>query len=167
VNEIVPVERIAQKMYLIRDKKVMFDKDLAELYEVETFNLNKAVKKNKERFPEDFMFQINENENKSLRFQFGILKRGQHSKYLPYVFTERGVAMLSSVLSSKRAAMINISIMRAFLKMREYLVSHKQIIEKLKKHDENFVIIFNVLKQLTDTPKKEEPKKKIGFRPGE
>lgn len=165
MNDLIPIENIAQKIYIIRERKVMLDNDLAEMYGVQTKILNKAVKRNMERFPEDFMLQLNKDEYNSLRFQIGTLKRGQHSKYLPYVFTEQGVAMLSSVLKSKKAAMVNVTIMRAFVKMREYLATHKQIIDKLKKHDENFVILFNVLKQLTDKPKEQIKKKQIGFRP--
>jgi phage regulator Rha-like protein len=165
MKDLIPVERIAQKIYMIHGQKVMLDSDLAELYDVKTFNLNKAVKRNKDRFPDDFMFQLIKQEYDSIRFQFGMLKRGQHKKYLPYAFTEQGVAMLSSVLRSKKSVMINVSIMRAFVQMREYMATHKQILEKLVKHDENFVIVFKILKQLTDLPKSEIPKKQIGFRP--
>ncbi len=166
MKSLIPAEKIARKIYLIRGQKVMLDSDLAELYRVSTFNLNKAVKRNKDRFPEDFLFQLNKEETGALTFQIGISKKGRGGRrYLPYVFTEQGVAMLSSVLKSKRAAMINVSIMRAFVKMREYLSTHKKIIDKLKKHDENFVIIFKILKQLTDKPKIKPKKKQIGFTP--
>jgi len=112
------------------------------------------------------MFSLNREEYNSLRCQIGTLEgKGKYSKYPPYAFTELGVAMLSSILKSKRARQVNISIMRAFVQVRGYLSTHKQILEKLKKHDESFVIIFKVLKQLTETPKREVPKKQIGFRP--
>jgi phage regulator Rha-like protein len=168
MDAIVPVEVIEGKIYLIRGQKVMLDSDLAELYGVETFNLNKAVKRNIERFPQDFMFQLTREEYNSLRFQFGILKRGQHSKYLPYAFTEQGVAMLSSVLRTKRAVQVNIAIMRAFVKLREILSTHKELAHKLaeleqkiEKHDEEIKAVFDAIRQLMAPP---EPKKgKIGF----
>ena len=164
MKSIIPAEKIAQKIYIIRGQKVMLDSDLAKLYGVPTKALNLAVKRNKERFPKDFMFQLSRAEIKDLRFQTETSSWGGQ-RYLPYVFTEQGVAMLSGVLRSKRAVQINISIMRAFVKMREYLSTHKKIIDKLKKHDENFVIIFKVLKQLTDKPKIKPKKKQIGFTP--
>ena len=168
MDAIVPVEVIEGKIYLIRGQKVMLDSDLAELYGVETFNLNKAVKRNIERFPQDFMFQLTREEYNSLRFQFGILKRGQHSKYLPYAFTEQGVAMLSSVLRTKRAVQVNIAIMRAFVKLREILSTHKELAHKLaeleqkiEKHDEEIKAVFDAIRQLMAPL---EPKKrKIGF----
>jgi len=132
MKAIVPQEVIEQKIFLIHRQKIMLDKDLAELYGVTTGNLNKAVKRNVERFPEDFMFQLTKNEENSLRFQFGSLKRGRHAKYLPYAFTEQGVAMLSSVLKSKRAVQVNIAIMRPFVKLRNILSTHKELACKLK-----------------------------------
>ncbi len=144
----------------------MLDKDLAGLYGVSTSNLNKAVKRNIERFPDDFMFQLTKNEADSLRFQFRILKRGQHAKYLPYVFTEQGVAMLSSVLNSKRAILVNIQIMRTFTKLREMLLTHVELKRKIealeRKHDQQFKVIFEAIKRLLETPAK--CKKQIGFR---
>ena len=122
--DIVPAEIIQRKILIIRGRKVMLDRDLAELYEVETFNLNKAVKRNIERFPEDFMFQLNDEEFKNLIFHFGISSWGGTRK-LPYAFTENGVAMLSSVLNSKRAIQVNISIMRTFTHLRELLLHTK------------------------------------------
>jgi len=169
---IIPVERIVQKIYLIRGKKVMLDSDLAELYGVKTFNLNKAVKRNINRFPQDFMFQLSKVEYDSLRFQIGMLKRGKHKKYLPYVFTEQGVAMLSSVLRSERAVQINILIMRAFVKIRELLSTHKQLAEKVKKHekkllehDKHLITIYELLNKLFEKPKETQKPKQIGFRP--
>jgi phage regulator Rha-like protein len=163
---------IKNYIFLIRGHKVMLDRDLARLYGVTTGNLNKAVKRNIDRFPEDFMFQLNRNEAISLRFQFGTLKRGQHAKYLPYAFTEQGVAMLSGVLQSKTAAQVNIAIMRAFVKLREIISTHKElaqqlvrlenkIAKKFAKHDEEIQTLFNVIKELMSPPDK--PKRQIGF----
>lgn len=168
----IPQELIQQKIYFIRGEKVMFDRDLAALYGVETFNLNKAVKRNIDRFPKDFMFQLNKKEIDSLRFQFGILKRGEHAKYLPHVFTEQGVAMLSSVLNSKRAIQVNIQIIRTFTQLRKILATHKELREKIetvekriqsgeKKNDKYFKAIFNTLRLLMR--EEEKPKVKIGF----
>jgi predicted XRE-type DNA-binding protein len=136
----IPDEIIMNQIYYFREQKVMVDKDLAELYGVTTGNLNKAVKRNIKRFPEDFMFQLTEKEYESLRFQNGILKRGEHSKYLPYVFTEQGVAMLSGVLSSDRAIAVNIQIMRILTRIRQMLVDNTELrlaIEELKKKTDN------------------------------
>ncbi|EKD27883.1 MAG: hypothetical protein ACD_79C00511G0004 [uncultured bacterium] len=149
--------------------EIILDNDLAELYFVETKQLKRAVRRNLERFPEDFMFQIKKEENDFLRSQFGTLKRGEHSKYLPYAFTEQGVAMLSSVLASKRAIQVNIQIMRIFTKMREMIAQNdgfKKKIEalelKYQDHDERIREIFFTLKKLMDPPGK-KPKKEIGF----
>jgi len=140
--------------------------NLAVLYEVETKMLNRAVKRNIERFPDDFMFQLSKEEyDELLRCQFGALKRGQHSKYLPYAFTENGVAMLSSVLNSKRAIQVNIQIMRTFTKIRGMLATHKELRQKIeemeKKYDYQFKIVFDTIKQLIEPPQKS--KKRIGF----
>ncbi len=158
VHGAVPVERIAQKIYLIHGQKVMLDSDLAELYEVETANLNKAVKRNIERFPEDFMFQLTREEAESLRFQVGISKepgRGGR-RYLPYAFTEQGIAMLSSVLRSERAVEVNIAIMRTFVKMRELMASHTELARKIealeKKYDEQFQDVFKIIKKMLIPP---------------
>ena len=170
MKELIPQEQIERKIFLIRGHKVMLDRDLAKLYSVSTSNLNKAVKRNLERFPEDFMFQLTKEEENSLRFQFGILKRGQHPKYLPYAFTEQGVAMLSSVLRSKRAIQVNIAIMRAFVKIRLFLSMHKELAKKLEelekktaKHDTDIQAIFDAIKQLM-TPPKPKQKTQLGFR---
>jgi|TARA_B100000315_G_C14477937_1_gene541520 phage regulator Rha-like protein len=167
-SSLVTQEVIARKILLLRGKKVILDRDLAELYAVATGNLNKAVKRNINRFPADFMFQLSKDEYDFLRFQIGILKRGRHSKYLPFAFTQEGVAMLSSVLNSERALIVNIQIMRAFVRLRELLLTHadlKQKIEQLEKkyetHDDHFKIVFEAIKQLLEPAKK--PKKKIGF----
>jgi phage regulator Rha-like protein len=170
MRAVVPVEVIKQKIYLIRSQKVMLDNDLAELYGVETFNLNKAVKRNIERFPIDFMFQLNKEEANALRFQIGISKnKGRGGRrYLPYVFTEQGVAMLSSVLKSKRAVQVNIVIMRTFVKLREMLATHKKLArklmvleEKIGQHDEAIHGLFEAMKRLMIEP--ESKKRKIGF----
>ena len=167
MDSIVPAELIERKIYLIRGHKVMFDKDLAELYEVETFNLNKAVKRNIMRFPSDFMFQLTKEEADSLRFQIGMSKvigRGGR-RYLPYVFTEQGVAMLATVLNSDRAIHANIAIMRAFVKLRELMATHKDLARKLadmeKKYDAQFKVVFDAIRQLMTPP--ETKKRKIGF----
>lgn len=156
---------------MIRGQRVMIDGDLAEMYEVETRRLIEQVKRNIDRFPDDFMFQLTKEESDSLRSQFAILKsgRGQHRKYLPYVFTEQGVAMLSSVLKSKRAAQVNIAIMRAFVRIRELAATHKTILRKLDdlerkstSHDVKIEAIFEAIKELMTVDKK--PKRSIGFR---
>ena len=143
----------------------MLDRDLSELYGVETRTLKQAVRRNINRFPADFMFELTKSEEKSLRSQIVTLKRGQHSKYLPFAFTEQGVAMLSSVLKSERAIQVNIQIMRAFNKLRKLLETHKDLKRKIesmeKKYDENFKIVFEAIKQLLET--EEKPKKQIGF----
>ena len=163
---------IESKILLIRGKKVLLDRDLAKLYRVTTGNLNKAVKRNTKRFPEDFMFQLTRDEDAVLRFQLGILKRGQHSKYSPYVFTEQGVAMLSSVLSSERAIQVNIAIMRVFVKLKEMISANKELFYKFKelerkieKHDEEICAIFEAIRQLM-APPAEKPKRRIGFHGG-
>ena len=164
-NGVIPLDRIENIILFIHGHKVILARDLAELYGVTTGNLNKAVKRNIDRFPNDFMFQLTAEEYKSLRFHFGILEKGRHSKYLPYAFTEQGVAMLSSVLKSKRAVQVNIEIMRAFVRLRRMLSVHKDLERKLtdleQKYDEQFKIVFEVISQLMTPPAK--PRKKIGF----
>ena len=130
-TSLIQPEQIEQVILLIRGQRVMLDRDLAALYGVETKNLNKAVRRNLDRFPDDFMFQLTAEEAESLRLQFGTLKRGQHFKYLPQVFTQEGVAMLSSVLRSPRAVQVNIVIMRVFVRLRETLAMHKELAHKL------------------------------------
>jgi len=168
---LVPVERIEKAILLIRGKKVMLDADLASLYGVETRVLVQAVRRNLGRFPEDFMFQLCKEEVDFLRSQIVTLKRGrgQHSKYLPYVFTEQGVAMLSSVLRSPRAIQVNIEIMRAFVRLRQMLASHAELARKLdaleQKYDVQFKAVFDAIRQLMVPP---EPKRRpIGFRKGD
>jgi phage regulator Rha-like protein len=169
---LIPVENIAQKIYLIRGQKVMLDSDLAVFYGVEVRRLNEQVKRNLDRFPGNFMFQLNAEEAEASRSQNATLNlksqnatsRWGGKRKLPFAFTEHGVVMLSSVLKCKRAVQVSISVVEAFIKMREYLSTHKQILDKLKKHDENFVIIFDVLKQLMDKPKSTTGK--YGFKAG-
>jgi phage regulator Rha-like protein len=164
MQDLIPVENIAQKIYQIRGQKVMLDKDLAEMYGVKTQVLNQAVKRNIERFPDNFLITLTRDE--IMRVSQTVIP-SQTLKFSNNVnaFTEHGVVMLSSVLKSKRAVQVSIAVVDAFVKMREYLSTHKQIIDKLKKNDENFVIIFNVLKQLTDKPKEPIKQKQIGFKP--
>jgi len=168
MKELIPQEIIEQKIFLIRGKKVIFDKNLARMYNVSTKNLNKAVKRNIERFPEDFMLQLTIQEHESLRFQIGTLKRGQHTKYLPYAFTEQGVAMLSSVLRSEKAIQVNIAIMRVFIRLKQLISTHKEFQNKLnelerkiKNHDTDITNIFEALRKLM--PPETKPTNKIGF----
>lgn len=167
MRTLIPIEVIDQLIFAIRDRKVMLDEDLARLYGVETKALTRAVKRNKERFPADFMFQLTNQEVASLRCQFGTLKggRGQHRKYLPYVFTEQGVAMLSSVLNSKRAIRVNVEIMREFVRLRKIMFTHKDLIRKIddmeRKYDTQFKIVFDAIRQMMIPPEKE--REKIGF----
>jgi phage regulator Rha-like protein len=165
MKDLAPVEKITSKIYLIRGQKVMLDRDLSELYGVETRVLKQAVKRNVSRFPSDFMFRLSQEEQESLRSQFVTLKRGQHSKYLSFAFTEQGVAMLSSVLSSERAVQVNIQIMRAFTKLRQVLATHEDLRRKIEemeqKYDQQFQVVFDAIKHLLEA--EEKPKPKIGF----
>ncbi len=153
-NLLAPVERIEKAILLIRGEKVMLDRDLAELYGVQTRVLVQAVKRNRNRFPPDFMFQLSWEEVEQLsRSPFVILKRGLNIKYAPYAFTEQGVAMLSSVLRSARAIEVNVVIMRAFVRLRELLATHKdlarkleQVEHKLGEHDQKFHVIFEAIR---------------------
>jgi phage regulator Rha-like protein len=166
---IVPVEVIERKIYLIRGEKVMLSSDLAELYGVEPKVLIQAVKRNIERFPEDFMFQLSDQEFANLKSQIVTSSWGGIRRANPYAFTEQGVAMLSSVLRSKQAVQVNIAIMRAFVKLREILSTNKelalklaQLERKIEKHDEEIKLIFDAIRELM-TP--QEPKRRrIGFR---
>lgn len=170
--ELISQEAIASRIYVIRGKKVLLDRDLAQLYGVATKVLNQAVQRNIRRFPSDFMFQLDKKEVESLRSQIVTLKRGQHRKYLPYAFAEQGVAMLSGILQSDRAIEVNIQIMRTFTQLRHFLSTHQDIQQKideivrvhggkLKEHDEQIKIIFEAINQLLQPP--EVPKKKYGF----
>lgn len=166
---------VARRIYMIREQRVMLDSDLASLYGVSTKGLNQAVRRNARRFPWDFMFQLTKDESKnwrsqnvpskkgSLRSQNVTLKRGQHLKYQPYAFTEQGVAMLSSVLNSKRAIRVNIQIMRAFVSIRRVEGSHRDLLLKIeqmeKKYDAQFQIVFKALKALLEDRSKDQGKR--------
>ena len=159
---LIPDERIANKVLLIRGNKVMLDRDLAELYGVETKVLNQAVSRNSDRFPEDFMFRLTKDEFGSLRSQIVTLEgRGKHPKYPPRAFTEPGVAMLSSVLRSKRAIQVNIQIIRMFIKFREILASNVEMRRKIEKMDNQIQSIYKILGRLVT--EEEKPKRRIGF----
>ena len=168
---IVSDEIISSKIYIIRQQKVMLDNDLADLYVVETKQLKRQVRRNIERFPKDFMFELTQEEYEILRSQFGTLKRGEHSKYFPMAFTEQGVAMLSSVLNSPTSIKVNIQIIRVFTKIREVLtdtLSIKLEIEEIKKklsnQSKNIELVFNYLDELIDKKENLEPRKEIGFK---
>jgi len=165
MKELIPIETIVSKIILLRSEKVMLDHDLAELYGVETKQLKRAVRRNITRFPKDFMFELTKEEYQALRSQFGTLKRGEHTKYLPYAFTEQGVAMLSSVLNSHRAVQVNIEIVRAFVRLRKMLSSHADLARKLaaleNKYDEQFKVVFDAIRALMTPP--ERSHKQIGF----
>jgi hypothetical protein len=177
MNELIPAERIENRIYLIRGQKVMLDKDLANLYEVKTKALNQAIGRNIERFPEDFMFQLTWPETERLRSQFVTLKnkasnkRGLHAKFLPYAFTEQGISMLSSVLRSRRAIEINIMIMRAFVRLRQILSTNKdlsylfrELKGKVDRHDAEIGLIIRAIEKMIAVEIK--PKKRIGFKIG-
>ena len=158
---------IQNKIYEIRGMRVMLDFDLAELYETETKRLKEAVRRNPDRFPPDFMFELDKKEWNILRTQFATSNSGRGGRrYPPFAFTEQGVAMLSSVLDSERAIFVNIAIMRTFVKIRELVATHKDLAAKLeemeKKYDAQFKVVFDAIRQLMTTP--EYPKKEIGFR---
>jgi len=162
---IIPAERIAKCILQIRGHKVILDSDLAGFYGVETGALVRAVKRNIDRFPADFMFQLNKDEYEAfLRCQFGISKKGRGGRrYAPYVFTEHGVAMLSSVLRSKRAVEINIAIMRTFVRLREMLADNAELRRKIEKHDEHIKYIFNILAQMKTLPEPKKSGRPFGF----
>jgi hypothetical protein len=182
---IISIERIESCIYLLRGHKVMLSTDLAEIYGVKTKIFNQAVKRNIKRFPEDFMFQVTWEEAQNLksrivalnpdkpsesRSQFVTLKHGRNIKYRPYAFTEQGVAMLSSVLHSKRAIQVNIEIMRAFVRLRKMLNSNADLARKLaaleKKYDAQFSVVFDAIRELM-TPPESKKKRSIGFAPWE
>ena len=172
-KEVIPIERIESKIFLIRGKKVMLDRDLAELYGVPTAQLTRQVRRNKDRFPVDFMYQLRRQEFINLKCHFGISSWGGTRK-LPLAFTEHGILMLSSVLNSKRAIQVNIQIMRTFTKLREMMITHRDLKYKIetlerkyKEHDQKFQVIFEAIKKLLQ-PAVEEKRKKlpIGFHPG-
>ena len=169
VTYLIPQETVESKIFFLRNEKMMLDNDLALLYNVETKQLKRAVNRNLERFPDDFMFKLTMKEYKVLRCQTGTLKRGRHAKYLPYAFSEQGIAMLSSVLNSKRAILVNIQIIRIFTKLRKLLISHEDLKRKIismeEKYDGQFKIVFDAIRQLLTPP--EKPRRRIGFHPHE
>src|SRR6266705_2188706 len=167
-KEVVSIEHIARSIFVLRNQKVMLDSDLARLYGVTTGNLNKAVNRNRGRFPSDFMFQLSAEEAERLIFQSGISKGRGGRRHLPHAFTEQGVAMLSSVLNSERAVKVNIAIMRAFVRLREVLETNRELARKFDelekrvgKHDEKIDSIFEAIRQLMAPPTK--PRREIGF----
>jgi hypothetical protein len=167
-DALVPAERIEKAILWIRGQKVMLDRDLAELYEVSTKRLNEQVRRNLTRFPDDFMFQLTEEEAETLRSQNATSNKGRGGRrYLPYVFTKQGVSMLSSVLNSERAIEVNIAIMRAVVRLRELLATHKDLARKLdeleKRYDSHFKIVFEAIRQLMAPPTPPEKKRRIGF----
>jgi hypothetical protein len=165
---VIPVERIEKAIYLIRGEKVMLDRDLADLYQVTTAALNQAVRRNRERFPSDFMFQLTPSEVTQLNRSQIVIGSQKHRdpRFRPYVFTEQGIAMLSSVLRSKRAISVNIEIMRAFVKLRQMLASNTELSRRLdeleSKYDRKFKIVFDAIRQLMSPPVPD--RKQIGFR---
>lgn len=170
IKSVIPDDIITGKIYLIRDKKVMLDKDLAELYGVETRRLNEQVKRNIERFPEDFMIQLTNSEYQNLISQFATSNRGGRRK-LPNAFTEQGVAMLSGVLNSPRAIQVNIQIMRIFTRIREIFTDNlsvrleiEEIKKKLANHDKNIELVFSYLDELVEKRENPKPGKSIGFK---
>jgi phage regulator Rha-like protein len=166
----VPPGMIERRIYVLRGQKIMIDSDLAELYRVSTANLNKAVRRNLTRFPEDFMFQLTAEEEKSLRFQIGISKaegRGGR-RYRSNAFTEHGVVMLSSVLKSERAVQMNLLIVRVFVRLREMLATHKELADKMlelerqqREHGHQIAAVYTIVKRLMEPPRKR--KRIIGF----
>jgi len=167
MKALIPLEVIEQRILLVRGQKVMLDADLAALYGVETKQLVRAVKRNILRFPEDFMFQLSNDEFENLRYHFGTSSHWGGRRYPPYAFTEHGVAMLSSVLNSPRAVQVNIQIMRTFAKLREIMSQHKDLARRLDeletKYDAQFKIVFDAIRQLMAPPEPEPAKKRIGF----
>jgi hypothetical protein len=166
LTELIPIDRITSKICYFRKQQVLLDKDLAELYQVETRQLIQAVKRNLKRFPEDFMFQLTDEEFKILRSQNVISSWGGR-RYPPYAFTEQGVAMLSSVLKSEQAINVNIAVMRAFVQLRRLSYNYSDLLKKVnameKKYDQQFRVVFEAIKKLIESPPKGF-KNKIGFR---
>ena len=164
--KLIIAEKIEQRIFLIRNKKIMIDYDLAELYQVPTFRLNEQVKRNLQRFPEDFMFRINRRERDEVIANCDSLQTLKFSPSLPYAFTEQGVAMLSSVLNSERAIAVNIHIMRTFTKLRELMIAHKDLHQRIneleRKYDSQFRVVFDTIRKLID-PSPTKKKLPIGF----
>ena len=173
IQDLVPIETIEKRILLIRGHKVMLDLHLAELYEVSTKVLNQAVKRNVDRFPEDFMFRLNASETRALNRSQIVTGSQKHRdpRSLPYAFTEQGVAMLSSVLHSKRAVLVNIAIMRAFVRLRQILNTHRDLAAKLlameREYDKQFKVVFDLLRQLMSPAEPPaSPRNQIGFVTG-
>jgi ORF6N domain len=169
-KNLAPLAGVEGMIHLIRGQKVMLDADLARLYGVETKNLNKAVKRNRDRFPADFMFQLESQEVANLRFQFGTSSSHGGQRYLPFVFTQEGIAMLSGVLNSSRAIRVNVEIMRAFVRMRGFLLSENdlprrlaELEKKYESHDEAIQEVFFAIKKLMSPRPRRGPKREIGF----
>ncbi|MEP7037868.1 MAG: ORF6N domain-containing protein [Acidobacteriota bacterium] len=168
-EQLIVIEKIEEKIFLIRGQKIMFDSDLAEIYDVETKMLNRAVKRNLSRFPEDFMFQLTDEETKSLRFQIGTSNTGRGGRrYLPYAFTEHGAVMLASVLNSPTAIEASIKVVRAFVKMRSILTLHQDLADRIKElekvsrnHEQTFEVVYGLFSEILNDPK--FLKRKIGF----
>ncbi|MBI2606316.1 MAG: ORF6N domain-containing protein [Deltaproteobacteria bacterium] len=168
-EQVLSLREISNKIFVIRGQRVMLDNDLAELYEVETKYLNRVVKRNLARFPSEFMFQLTFHEVKNLRFQIGTSSSGEKyggRRYLPYAFTEHGVAMLSSVLRSEKAVQVNISIIKTFVKLREMMESSKDLAKKLnqleQKCDRQFTVVFDAIREIMN-PTISIKRRKIGF----
>ena len=173
MNKTIQLEIIEQKIFIIRGQKVMLSSDLAKLYGVEPKVLMQAVKRNRDRFPQDFMFQLNDAEFQNLKSQIVTSSWGGVRRAKPYTFTEQGIAMLSSVLRSRKSIHINIVIMRAFVKLREVLATHKELAERLSeleqrmgKKDNEIMVLFEAIRKLMEPPP-EKPKGKLGFYPPE
>ncbi|WP_293300902.1 ORF6N domain-containing protein [Pedobacter sp. UBA4863] len=172
-SPIIPDEVVINKIYYIREQKVMLDSDLAKLYGLETFRLNEQVKRNIARFPEDFMFQLTSDEWESLTSQIAISKKGRGGRRtMPYVFTEHGVLMLSSVLNSEQAIQVNIQIMRIYTKIREMLAAHQdvflrmeQVEKQMIKHDQKIELLFDYLSKFIE--KEDKPREKVGYKIGD
>ena len=170
-QNLVPLERVERSILILRGHRVIFDSDLAALYGVPVKRLNEQVKRNIDRFPDDFAFNLTEEESEALRSQFATLKtgRGEHRKYLPRVFTEHGALMAASVLNSPKAVEMSIFVVRAFVRLRQVLAANRQIAAKLNElerktaaHDKNIVALFQAVRSLMSVP--EKPSRKIGFR---
>ncbi len=165
VNSLIPSEKVERKIFLIRGKKIMLDRDLADLYNVKPIALRQQVKRNKDHFPPDFIFKLTKKEVEEMVSQNVIPSKQSLGGYLPYAFTEQGVAMLSSVLRSKRAVYVNIQIMRTFTKLREMIETNKDLKKKIedleKKYDNQFQIVFDAIKKLIEPEVK--PKRRVGF----
>ena len=167
-KDIIPIQQVAQTIRFLREERVLLDFDLARLYGVTTGNLNKTVRRNRDRFPADFMFQLTAEETKSLIFQFGISKGRGGRRHFPYAYTEQGVAMLSSVLNSERAVRVNIAIMRALVNLRQTLEANRELgrefselEDRVGKHDQEIAAIMEAIRQLITSL--EKPRREIGF----